>query len=131
MTKDYRDALKPNGPYLSILSPFRRRIVELFTRGYSRDEIARITGRENKRHATDVMILNCMLTLHVDSHVELMLLAYGMIDGRTLGLNLDDKQKSFGDDAARDKCPHCLKSKVKKANSCWDCHLKKIRNEIG
>lgn len=83
---DYRYSLRPSGPYLALLSPYRRRVVELLVRGYTRGEIAGMMGR--KKHATDVVIKNSMNDLGVTSDIELVLLAYGLIDGRELLLQL-------------------------------------------
>lgn len=78
MGGDFRTSLAPGGPALARLKPFRRRMVCLLVAGYTREEIAAMVRK--KKHATDVTIRRAMEELGARSDVELVLLAYGLVE---------------------------------------------------
>lgn len=121
-TLDYREALKPNGPYLSLLHPRPRKFVELLAQTYTRDEIAEMFAISS--HNVAIRIHNARTTLHVSNDIELILLAYGLLDGREcFGLNLSDAWLPYDNrkPTANRKCPTCKGWKSKEAQLCRKC----------
>lgn len=118
---DYRDNLKPAGPYLALLTPYRARIVTLLAKTYTHAEIAAALGKQV--HCIQQTLLNIRVTLQVNTEAELILLAYGLLDGRDFGLALEAAETRRQRSSSDIICPDCGINYIQKITQrCWDCH---------